>query len=150
MKKRTEATQLLLIPMNVSLSHSDMETLLQYRAEIEAIGFVYTAVGYGLSVSEIPTGLTPAVANELLTVLADSLQKGTGTAALAREIIFEKALYQSACKASVKAGRVYDEAHLRWICDNLFRYDCIKYCPHGRPVAFEIGKKELDTHFGRT
>ena len=51
---------------------------------------------------------------------------------------------------SVKAGRVYDAAHLQWICDNLLRYDCIKFCPHGRPVAFELSKEELDRRFGRT
>ena len=67
-----------------------------------------------------------------------------------RRSVFEKALYQSSCKASIKGGRVYDEAHIRWICDNLLRYDCIKFCPHGRPVAFEIGKKELERRFGRT
>ena len=63
--------------------------------------------------------------------------------------VFEKALYQTSCKMSIKAGRHYGEEHLKWICDNLLRYDCIKFCPHGRPVAFEITKRELDLRFGR-
>ena len=66
-----------------------------------------------------------------------------------KRVIFEKALYQTACKMSVKGGRVYNEEHIRWICDNLFRYDCVKFCPHGRPVAYEIAKKEFDRHFYR-
>ena len=66
-----------------------------------------------------------------------------------RKSVFEAALYQTACKASVKAGRYYDEAFIKYICDNLLRYDCIKYCPHGRPVAFELTKRELDRRFGR-
>ena len=84
----------------------------------------------------------------ILSLIAESLS-GAEPLESAKRTYFERALYQSSCKASVKAGRIYDAAHIRWICDNLFRYDCVKYCPHGRPVAFEISKKEIDTRFGR-
>ena len=62
---------------------------------------------------------------------------------------FEKALYQASCKASIKAGRVYDREHIKWICDKVLTFDNIKYCPHGRPVAFEITKHFLEKQFER-
>ena len=142
--------QMLLIPEKLAVSAQEASVCGEYGEELEACGFEFTLREHEISVSGIPFGFEKAEAKALfLALLSESAENGE-TPENAKKAIFEKALYQSACKASVKAGRLYDTAHLRWICDNLFRYDCIKYCPHGRPVAFEIGKKELDTHFGRT
>jgi len=141
--------QMLLIPDKMTVSEQEISVCEEYRKELEACGFEFAIREKEISVSGIPFGFEKAQAKALfLTLLSESAENGEPLES-ARRSVFEKALYQSACKASVKAGKLYDEAHLRWICDNLFRYDCIKYCPHGRPVAFEIGKKELDTHFGR-
>ena len=142
--------QLLLIPEKMLLSVQEASVCEEYRAELEACGFEFALREKELSVSGIPFGFERAEAKALLLALLSESAENGGSPEITKQAIFEKALYQSACKASVKAGKLYDSAHLRWICDNLFRYDCIKYCPHGRPVAFEIAKKELDTRFGRT
>ena len=150
MQMDTPNVQMLLIPEKLTVSEQEIAVCGEYQKELEACGFEFAICEKEISVSGIPFGFEKAQAKSLfLTLLSESAESGEPLES-ARKSIFEKALYQSACKASVKAGKVYDSAHLRWICDNLFRYDCIKYCPHGRPVAFEIGKKELDTHFGRT
>ena len=142
--------QMILTPEKIAVSTEEAAFCEEYRRELEACGFEFTLCEHEISVSGIPFGFEKAEAKALfLALLSESAENGE-TPENAKKAIFEKALYQSACKASVKAGRLYDTAHLRWICDNLFRYDCIKYCPHGRPVAFEIAKKELDTRFGRT
>ena len=150
MKNRTEATQILLIPMNVSLSREDAETLALYKEELEAVGFAYTVCDYGLSVSEIPEGLAPAAASELLATLAANLRDGVGSAALAREIVFEKALYQGACKAAIKAGRDYPPEYVQWLCDQLQKIPDITVCPHGRPVAMELTHTYIDHQFKRS
>ena len=67
---------------------------------------------------------------------------------------FESRLWQASCKAAIKGGRLYDAAHLRWICDRLLQKPdehgaVIRTCPHGRPVAFEIRKTAIDRQFGR-
>ena len=150
MQMNTPNVQMLLIPEKLAVSEEEIAVCEEYRKELEACGFEFAIREKEISVSGIPFGFEKAQAKDLfLTLLSESAESGEPLES-ARRSVFEKALYQSACKASVKAGKLYDEAHLRWICDNLFRYDCIKYCPHGRPVAFEIGKKELETHFGRT
>lgn len=150
MQTNTPNVQLLLIPEKLAVSEQEFAVCAEYQKELESCGFEFTLSEKEISVSGIPAGFEKAEAKSLfLAMLSESAESGEPLES-ARQAIFEKVLYQSACKASVKAGKIYDTAHLRWICDNLFRYDCIKYCPHGRPVAFEIGKKELDTHFGRT
>ncbi|MBQ3490831.1 MAG: DNA mismatch repair endonuclease MutL [Clostridia bacterium] len=150
MHMETPNVQMLLIPEKLNVSAQESAVCEEYRSELEACGFEFNLSEKEIFVSGIPFGFEKAEAKALfLALLSESAESGE-TLESAKQAIFEKALYQSACKASIKAGKLYDTAHLRWICDNLFRYDCIKYCPHGRPVAFEIGKKEIDTRFGRT
>lgn len=150
MSKEKPNVQMLLLSEKLTVSSQEIAVCGEYRAELEACGFEFAVREKEISVSGIPFGFEKAEAKALFLALLSESAEGGETPEFTKQAIFEKALYQSACKASVKAGKIYDTAHLRWICDNLFRYDCIKYCPHGRPVAFEIGKKELDTRFGRT
>ena len=72
-----------------------------------------------------------------------------GYAEKTRYEFFERALYQASCKAAIKAGRIYDREHVKWICDRVLTLDNIKYCPHGRPIAFEITKHFLEKQFER-
>lgn len=150
MKNREESSQILLIPMNVSLSKGDAQTLESYRNEVEAVGFAYTADAHGVSVSEIPEGLAPSAAAELLQTVAARLQEGTGSAALSREIVFERALYQGACKAAIKAGRDYPPEYIEWLCEQLQKIPDITVCPHGRPVAMEMTHTYIDHQFKRS
>lgn len=142
--------QMLISPETVLLSNEEAASASEFEHEIRSSGFEFeirdgkTALLYG-----IPSGYEIGQAKTLFTTLVTSLCEHGGNIELQRKSIFESALYQTACKASVKAGRYYDEAFIRYICDNLLRYDCIKYCPHGRPVAFEMTKRELDRRFGR-
>ena len=150
MKERREVTQILLIPMTLSLSREDADTLALYKAEVEAVGFAYTAAEQSVSVSEIPEGLSPSAAGELLQTLAEQLSSGTGNAVLSREIVFEKALYQGACKAAIKAGRDYPPEYIEWLCQQLQSIPDITVCPHGRPVAMELTHAYIDHQFKRS
>ena len=49
-----------------------------------------------------------------------------------------------------KAGREYAEGHQKWIVDKLMQLPDITFCPHGRPVAMELSKKNIDRQFERT
>ena len=69
---------------------------------------------------------------------------------LTRDIIFEKALYQASCKAAIKAGREYPVEHQKWVVEKLMEIPDITFCPHGRPVAMELSKKNIDRQFERT
>ena len=142
--------QMILTPEKILVSTEEAAFCEEYRRDIEACGFEFAVASREITLSGIPFGFEKAEARSLLLSLICESLNGSVPPESTKRAIFERALYQSSCKASVKAGRIYDAAHIRWICDNLFRYDCIKYCPHGRPVAFEISKKEIDTRFGRT
>lgn len=147
----TEPTsQLLMLPIEVMMMSDEVSVLTEYRAELEAIGFEFTAARNTLSVTALPTGVDAAAAGDMLCTIADRIKTGTGNAALTRDIIFEKALYQGACKAAIKAGRDYAEGHIEWLVAKLMELPSITACPHGRPVAMEISKKNLDHQFERS
>ena len=68
---------------------------------------------------------------------------------LTEEMRREKLLYQIACKAAIKGGRQYDEAHISWLVEEVLSLPDVTVCPHGRPIAFHLTKKELDRQFNR-
>lgn len=150
MNAGTLNVRMLLEPISLPLTAEEVQLCREYKPELEKVGFEFDASDREASLRGIPEDFGAAEAKELFLGLITGVLEGGEPIETRRRSVFEKALYQSSCKASIKGGRVYDEAHIRWICDNLLRYDCIKFCPHGRPVAFEIGKKELESRFGRT
>ena len=142
-------TQLLMIEEKFTLSPQEREACEKYKKEISDMGFDFSIEDKGVILRGVPCDFELSEGRTFFFSLITSLTESEGGLYADGKNYFERALYQSACKASVKAGIKYDDAHVRWICDNFFRYDCIRRCPHGRPVAYEMTKRELDTRFGR-
>ena len=82
--------------------------------------------------------------------LAADLGTGTADATLARDLLFEKALYQAACKAAIKGGREYPPEYLEELVKKLFEIPDITVCPHGRPVAMTLSHANIDRQFRRS
>ena len=105
-------------------------------------------------ITAIPEILDTSAALELFTTLSSGLGDATASVESASDRFFESRLWQASCKAAIKGGRIYDIAHIRWICDRLLKKpdgdnQVIRTCPHGRPVAFEIKKSSIDRQFAR-
>lgn len=143
------ASQLLMIPITVLLSPEESAVAEDYKGEITAVGFEYATNGSSLDITAIPDAITAEDAEALLVRMLDELAEGRGNPASTEAIRREKALYQIACKAAIKGGRVYDRAILDWLIGKLLTLPDITVCPHGRPVAFKLTKSELDRQFDR-
>ena len=143
-------SQMLMLPIEVMMTSDEIQTLDAFREEIEAVGFSFALGRHTASVTAIPEGIDTDAVPDMLAVIAERIKSNTGSAKLTRDIIFEKALYQASCKAAVKAGREYPEGHVKWIVDQLMAIPDITVCPHGRPVAMELRKKNLDHQFERS
>ena len=150
LKNNPASSQMLMIPIEIMMTTDEIQTLEEYRSEIEAIGFEFSLGRHTVSVNALPQGISTDAVSDMLVVIAGRIKSGTGNAALTRDIVFEKALYQASCKAAIKAGREYSEEHIKWIVGKLMELTDITVCPHGRPVAMEISKKKLDREFERT
>ncbi len=149
MKDRHVESQLLMLPIEIMLMSDEVGLLDAYRPELEAVGFTYTCQRNTVRVDSIPSGIDPAAVPDMLVTIVAQLHSDVDGARLARDIFFEKALYQAACKAAVKAGRDYPSEHMQWLVDQLMAIPDITFCPHGRPVAMEMKKRNIDHQFER-
>ena len=154
LKKKLHSTdttsQLLMLPVEVMMMSDEVDLIAEYRPELESLGFEFTTARNTVSISALPTGIDAGAAGDMLYALADRIKHNTGNATLTRDILFEKALYQGACKAAIKAGRVYAEDHVKWLVAEMMRLPDITYCPHGRPVAMEMTRQNMDHQFERS
>ena len=149
MKDKAVDAQLLMLPIEIMLMSEEVGLLDTYRHELEAVGFTYTCLRNTVRVDSIPSGIEPGAVPDMLAAIAEQLKSGVDTAKLTRDILFEKALYQASCKAAIKAGRDYPEEHIQWLVDKLMEIPDITFCPHGRPVAMEMKKRNIDHQFER-
>ena len=147
---RTElSSQIMMVPLTPELSLADAAAIQAYAKEISAIGFAFEVEGATVRVSEIPAGLSPTAAEALFVALADGLRDGQN-ATITRDLLFEKALYQGACKAAIKGGREYPPEYNEELCRKLFLLPDITVCPHGRPVAMVLTHANIDRQFKRS
>ena len=146
------ASQLLLLPHKISLTPEETEAAEAYQTELAAVGFAFSPCDEpGMTaLLQIPSGLSESEAEAMFRELAARLAEGTGDVSLGREAFYERALYQASCKAAVKGGRddTAPEA-LNWIVTQVLTDPHIRYCPHGRPVAFEMTKDQFERRFER-
>lgn len=149
MKNREQASQLLMIPVEINLGRDECNALNEYKEEITAVGFDFEISDNKVSVHSSPTGINIEAVPDVFQTFAERLLSGTGNVSLTRDLIFEKALYQASCKAAIKAGRQYADGHIEWLCRKLMEMPDITFCPHGRPVAIEMTKTMLDKQFER-
>ena len=149
MKAGEANVQMLMLPIDVMLMSDEVGLIDTYRHELEAIGFSFSCMRNTVSVEAIPTGIEPGAVPDMFATFAEQLRDGSGVAKLTRDIAFEKALYQASCKAAIKAGRVYPPEHIQWLVGKLMELPDITYCPHGRPVAMEMKKRNIDHQFER-
>lgn len=150
MKSREPSAQFLVSPIEIMLTSEEIGLINDYIDEFEKLGFKIKTKKYSILVSSVPCELAGNDVGDTIGVMVDRIKNGTGNAKLTRDIIFEKALYQASCKAAIKSGREYVDAHRDWIVEQLMKIPDITFCPHGRPVAMELSKRNLDSQFERT
>ncbi len=150
MQSHEVSSQLLMLPIDVMLMSDEVSAIQEYREELEAVGFEFSTSRNTVSVTALPVGIEQDAVADMFAVVADRIKNGTGKVDLTRNIIFEKALYQASCKAAIKAGREYAKGHAEWVVEKLMEIPDITFCPHGRPVAMELSKKNIDRQFERT
>ncbi len=144
--------QLLLLPETVHVGRAEKSAAMEYEKELNAIGFLFSFENYedALSVTGVPGALEKDQALTLFAETVTGLAAGEGDAELSRQTTFEKMLYKAACKAAMKGSRHDGEEHIEYLVRELLRLPDIRYCPHGRPVAFDIPKGSIEHRFGRS
>lgn len=144
-------TQFMMLPLSIRLTPGEFQAIKDHADEVHSLGFEFDfEEPMTLSLRAIPQYADTETARSIIDTIAEQLASGTGSTEISDQLIFEKTLYQAACKAAIKAGQISDEESLNWIIKHIFELNDIRFCPHGRPVAFEITKANLEHQFKRT
>lgn len=138
--------QQMLAPLALRLAPEQTAALLEHTTVVEQFGFSLEDFGGGmLRITAAPHDIAEANLGETLAELADTLlRSGTADPSAARD----EMLHTMACKAAIKGGWDTSEAELRAVAERVLTGE-IRYCPHGRPVAFELTRAELEKRFKR-
>lgn len=138
--------QALLAPVSVTLTKEEYAVIVSNAEKIAENGFEIEDFGNGtVIVRSLPAILKNADIPLLVTEIAEQLS-------VKSNLEIEKIgdiLHQVSCKAAIKGGRYNTDYELKALAERILSGEDIMYCPHGRPVAFKMSKKELEKQFGR-
>ena len=140
-------SQLLLTPLVLHLAPEECGVLLEQMGLLEQFGFAVESFGGDeVLVREAPNDLSADQIEPALEEIASKLLL-TGTADPAA--VRDEVLHTMACKAAIKGGWKNDRAELEVVARAVMSGQ-VKYCPHGRPVAIELSRKQLEKQFKRS
>ena len=116
-----------------------LDLLGQFGFEVEEFGSA------ALIVRALPSDVDAGQAQDALLELAGRIRTaGAADPAAARDEL----LHTMACKAAIKGGQKNGPAELEEVA-RLVLSGQVKYCPHGRPVAIELTRAQLEKQFRR-
>ena len=136
--------QPLLIPYTISINSIEYENLYPKKSYLESLGLDVTITPDKITIYALPFELLDIDLNEFF---ADIFKDYSLKNETIPEILNEK-LMQKACKSAVKAGMELTLTEVNSLI-RLLNGNINLKCPHGRPIAIKITKKEIDKWFKR-
>ena len=142
----TPMVQTLLTPVVFTPPAEEGAALLAQLPLLERFGFEAEDFGGGaIIVRTAPDDVDAAAIPDVLLELAGRLITcGTADPDSARDAL----LHTMACKAAIKGVQKNGEAELLKVAKAVMAGE-VKYCPHGRPVAIELTRQQIEKRFGR-
>ena len=146
--RREAGSQFLLEGFTVTLPGEQAEILSRNLDYLREYGFIAEPFGDNtLIVRAVPSVLADTGSlQSLFEAFAAKLSEGNALSFAER---VDRALFTVACKAAMKAGQKNHPIHNEWLVERLLMGGDIKFCPHGRPVAREITRREIERFFDR-
>ena len=149
LKKRDRQiySQLLMIPVTVTLSARDYGAVINNLDVFEKSGYMVEDFGDGtVRVRECPTELSGEDVASVIQEIADKLAQNSADPEPEK---LEWLYHSTACRAAVKAGDNISLPEMEKLAKQVLTDDDVRYCPHGRPVMFTMSEYEISKLFGR-
>ncbi len=138
--------QSLLAPIPVILTSEEYDAVIGAEELLLQSGFELEDFGNStVLVRAVPAFLTGENLSSVISEVAHSIMS-VGAVSTERE---DNLFHTVACKAAIKAGSITSKLEMQSLAEKVLLSKDIMYCPHGRPVAYEIKKRELEKQFGR-
>ena len=146
-RKSGIASQMLLVPVAVSLAPDEYDCIISNLNLLSKCGFAVEDFGSNtVIVRETPSLLDGDDAKDLILEIAQKLlEHKTDIEPDRMDWIFHSA----SCRGAVKGGDYTSPQERELFVKKLLSMPGIKYCPHGRPVMIKVSKYEIEKQFGR-
>ncbi len=142
-----EERQLLLTPVSVQLSPEEHALVTEHLTLLSQVGV--TAEDFGdhfVLVREVAPILADADLPGLVTEFAERLSCANGNLLPGQ---LEELYHRIACRAAIKAHDRTPAPTLEQLIRLLQQDGNVGHCPHGRPVAIRMARREIEKKFGR-
>ncbi|MBQ1946463.1 MAG: DNA mismatch repair endonuclease MutL [Clostridia bacterium] len=140
------ASQMLLTPALIKLTHREYEVFLDSQDALKAAGFDAADFGdLSVQLRAVPMVLGTSRSTDCFRDALDELADG-------RQITNQKRterIIQMACKHAVKGGEKLPEDGLFELVRRMITDNVTPTCPHGRPLIIEVTHRDLDKRFRR-
>ncbi len=148
MSENGVASQALLIPEIVELSHGDASRLLEISDDLARLGLVIEPFGNGaIAVQQTPAILGPVDGRAMLLDILDELSdQGDSLSVKAR---LEAVLSSVACHGSIRSGRRMQADEMNALLREMEATPHSGQCNHGRPTYVELKLADIEKLFGR-
>ena len=145
-QERHIMAQSLLVPVTLRPAADDAELIERSGALLAELGFEIEPYGErDYVVRAAPAGLDAGDVPAALEEICEKLRRGKS---LGEREVWDEILHTVACKAAIKAGWDTEPEELERLAEEVLS-GRVKYCPHGRPVAVTLSRRDLDKMFKR-
>jgi DNA mismatch repair protein MutL len=140
--------QPLLVPEAVALSSAEVAALGEHATALAAAGLEGEPFGDGtFLLRSVPEVLRGHDAGDLLRAMASELVEEGATAAAERRA--DAVLATVACHSVVRVGQRLGADEVQALLRSMDGVPIAAHCPHGRPVAVELDRAQIEAMFRR-
>ena len=144
------AARRLAAPLTLQLTHREAVSADEWLPNLARMGFELEAFGRdAFLVRAVPSFVLSGTELSTLRRILDELLESRRVGADPAAAMPDRAVATAACKAAVKKGSRLGLEEMGQLLEDLGRTENPHTCPHGCPIAVEIGFQELLRRFKR-
>ena len=141
------SAQRLLVPLELSLSASDMDLVLLNVKTFNTAGFDFHELDQNkIAITTAPTLLDHESYQDAFMEILKMIHAKKTEALTERQ---NKIFKMLACRSAIKGGKSTKPEEIIPILTELVEQTDVNYCPHGRPIVISKSKSEIDRLFKR-
>ncbi|MGB9802589.1 DNA mismatch repair endonuclease MutL [Desulfofundulus sp.] len=143
------ASQMLVLPVNVFLTHREARLLEDHQEFLASLGFLLDFFSQDtVVVRGLPPDFPPGESESYLRDITGYLDAPGRSPS--REDLVHHLAAQAACRAAIKAGEGLSGVEARSLLKQLSAAGNPFTCPHGRPTIIHVSHQELAQRFKRS
>ncbi|HKL25229.1 MAG TPA: DNA mismatch repair endonuclease MutL [Desulfuromonadales bacterium] len=138
----------LLMPIMIDMDHRELAAINENLEHLTRLGFdIELFGGRTVAVKSVPQLLAGTDVERLVRDVTAELNE-TGRANLLQDA-FDQVLSVMACHSMVRANQSLSRSEMESLLREMSRIDFGSHCPHGRPVFWQVPKKDVERMFRR-